>query len=142
MASWLLDQALIPNANVRILYFFMQQIIQKIMIQHAKLGLRDAYRPSVMSVPLGDGKNGFALSFLLERGQEISKLLIFTKQSKDAMNLLHTLIENGISKRHLINCHKCETNNCFKQEWQTLCQRCNVCGNDCRATCGHFGMGK
>lgn len=49
------------------------------MIQHAKLGLRDAYRPSVMSVPLGDGKNGFALSFLLERGQEISKLLIFTK---------------------------------------------------------------
>jgi hypothetical protein len=34
----------------------------------------------VMPTPLGDVRNGFALNFLLERGQEISKLLIFARE--------------------------------------------------------------
>lgn len=69
--------------------------LQKITIQYANLGIRNAYirMPRVMPIPLGDMKNGFALSFLLERAQEIAKLLIFTKYSKDAMSLLHTLIK-------------------------------------------------
>lgn len=35
------------------------------------------------------------------------------------MSLLHALIKNRISARHLINYHKCMTNNCLKQEWQS-----------------------
>ena len=35
------------------------------------------------------------------------------------MSLLHALMKNRISARHLINYHKYKTNKCLKQEWQS-----------------------
>lgn len=119
-------------------YIFFCNRLQKITIQHASLGIRNAYSSRVMPSPLGDRRNGFALSLFLKRGQEISKLLLFAKLSEDSMSLLYTLIKNRITARNLINYYKCKTYNCFKQEWQSLCQRCNVYGNDCRAVCGRL----
>jgi len=56
--------------------------LQKIMIQHANLGIRNAYSLRVIAIPLGDIRNGFALSFFLKEPRKFQSFQFLPNRAK------------------------------------------------------------